>query len=203
MKIIKRHKLSEKLNIKPVNLDKFAGVVPPQETVEINGTTWSAENAHATIGTDGTALEYGKDYFYPDNNEDNVADFGLLYTYEAALRITPPGWRMPDMDTARSLADFIGSDVVSLAVPGIWREHAGFGLPGSGGTFGRDRLGFHAVPAGHTVLGTGHALEFRTAANYFIYDSQQIFEIAFNSPRISFYETGHSNIACSVRFVKI
>ena len=76
------------------------------ETVEIGTQTWSAENLAITDG-----LTLGVDYFYPDNDVNNVADYGLLYTKAAATAIaaTIDGWRLPTDAEVGVLAQYNGA----------------------------------------------------------------------------------------------
>lgn len=63
--------------------------------IKIKDQIWTAENYAGTTCPDGTELVLGKDYFYPNGQESNVKDYGLLYTWEAAQRVCPNGWHLP------------------------------------------------------------------------------------------------------------
>lgn len=56
------------------------------KTVKIGNQEWMAENLAVTKDRDGKDLVLGKDYFYPGGAEANVKEYGLLYTWEAAMR---------------------------------------------------------------------------------------------------------------------
>ena len=54
-------------------------------TVELNGLTWMAENLN---------FDVGEECWFYDNDPKNGAKYGRLYTWEAAQRACPPGWRL-------------------------------------------------------------------------------------------------------------
>lgn len=68
------------------------------KTVFIGDQEWMAKNLAVTIDIYGNRLILGRDYFFPDGNASNVPRFGLLYTWDAAMRIAPAGWHLPTVD---------------------------------------------------------------------------------------------------------
>lgn len=71
-------------------------------TVRLAGKTWMAENLNYNVG-EGC-------WFY-DNDPKNGEKYGRLYTWEAAKRACPPGWRLPEDEEWRALA---------MAHGGLW-----------------------------------------------------------------------------------
>ena len=76
------------------------------QTVSIGSQCWMAENLRSTKysdGTDVTAIQYANKY-NPDDDANNVATYGYLYNWKAAMRgsttegaqgICPTGWHVP------------------------------------------------------------------------------------------------------------
>lgn len=64
-------------------------------TVELNGLLWMAENLNFKT-PEGS-------WFYEDKPE-NGEKYGRLYTWEAAKKACPPGWRLPTDEEWRGLA---------------------------------------------------------------------------------------------------
>ena len=54
-------------------------------------------------------FETSYSYCYDDDPE-NCATYGRLYTWGAAVKACPPGWRMPDMREWYSVVSFYGSE---------------------------------------------------------------------------------------------
>lgn len=63
------------------------------DTVEIDGKIWLAQNLNFKT-------EFGS--CFVDENPDLEDQFGRLYTWEAALKACPPGWRLP---TKKEISD--------------------------------------------------------------------------------------------------
>ncbi len=69
------------------------------KTVELNGQTWMAENLNFDVG-EGC-------WFY-DHDPKNGEKYGRLYTWEAAKRACPAGWRLPARKEWDSLINHFG-----------------------------------------------------------------------------------------------
>ncbi len=76
-------------------------------TVEINGLRWMAENLDFDIDegcwvyekiSGGGFLGFGK------KEKEKIQGFGRLYTWEAAQKACPPGWRLPTNEEWKALA---------------------------------------------------------------------------------------------------
>ena len=76
-------------------------------TVKIGDQWWMAENLKTTHMSDGSILSGV--YAYNDD-ENNVADYGRLYTWQAALNASPPGWHLPSDEEWDELINTVGSN---------------------------------------------------------------------------------------------
>ena len=79
------------------------------KTVKLNGLTWMAENLNFDVG-EGC-------WFY-ENDSKNGEKYGRLYTWEAAMKACPPGWRLPTDEEWKSLANAFGG----YSIWEVWRS---------------------------------------------------------------------------------
>ena len=86
------------------------------KTVKIGQQEWMAENMRAEHDRDGKAIAiallsetgYVKPYLYcPDNNSDNVKEYGYLYNWPAAMKVCPEGWHLPSDAEWTQLTDYL------------------------------------------------------------------------------------------------
>lgn len=68
-------------------------------TVQLIGKAWMAENLDYDVGAGC--------WFYNDD-PGNGEKYGRLYTWEAAKRACPPGWRLPEKNEIGELVDYFG-----------------------------------------------------------------------------------------------
>ncbi len=109
------------------------------EIVTIGNQVWMAEN-FAYKPTNG--------YWAYDNNDNNVATYGYLYTLETAISICPEGWHTPSLDEWNQLFDFLGGTELA----GNKMKEAGGAHWNSDDYGNRDitnSSGFTALPGGY------------------------------------------------------
>lgn len=119
------------------------------KTVVIGSQTWIAENLQFDTGTKSRCLE---------DVPRNCEQFGRLYTWSAAVRACPPGWRLASESDWRILERYLGMDEDDLE----GREYRGLDEGAKlrvGGT-----SGFRALLAGYMRAdGTARKLHERAA----------------------------------------
>lgn len=95
--------------------------------VEINGQVWLAENLRFK----------GVEYHAPDGDEDNIIEYGCLYTWDNAMKACPEGWHLPSKEEYDNLLEYSGSDKSDQ-----FKTLAALGWGGD------NSLGFRVLPAG-------------------------------------------------------
>ncbi|MCL2183001.1 MAG: fibrobacter succinogenes major paralogous domain-containing protein [Chitinispirillia bacterium] len=114
-------------------------------TVKIGAKTWTAENMNFV--TDSSWCYRGAD--------SNCVKYGRLYTWKAAKKACPSGWRMPDNADWDELADSAGGSGISAgklkSTSGWkgWEDEDGHYSLGNGS----DEFGFSALPGGYRITG--------------------------------------------------
>jgi len=130
------------------------------KTITIGEQTWMAENLRATKYQNGDTIgtTYPSDlsiysistpkYQWVFNgDENNVKDYGRLYTWNAALdkrNICPVGWHVPSNQEWNVLSDFLGGEYIA----GTKLKESGFShwnYP----NYGTNEVGFAALPGGY------------------------------------------------------
>ncbi len=137
------------------------------ETVRIGCECWTKSNLKATKYSDGTTVPFAMGYHSlerPDT-EENIANFGLLYTWYSAVNVPegdntavpatttdpisgyvyvpgvcPEGWALPSTANLQDVTNRVAD------VSGLKSTDQSKWLPGAAGT---DALGFSAVAAGY------------------------------------------------------
>lgn len=73
------------------------------KTIKVGNQCWMAENMRSKADRDGKKIPGGKKSndaepyrYYPDNSKSNVEQFGYLYNVEAAQKVCPNGWHLPN-----------------------------------------------------------------------------------------------------------
>jgi uncharacterized protein (TIGR02145 family) len=77
------------------------------EAIQIGNQFWMAENFKNTLSADSALID--GIYAYEDN-ENNVFQYGRLYTFEAAINACPDGWHLPSNTEWNTLISFLGSN---------------------------------------------------------------------------------------------
>jgi len=105
--------------------------------VKIGNLIWMAENLnYETAGS----LCYGKD-------DSNCEKYGRLYTWDAATKACPDGWRLPDTTDFNDFGEAIGDD--ENIAGGKLKSKTGWNNNGNG----TDDVGFSALPGGSFIAG--------------------------------------------------
>jgi uncharacterized protein (TIGR02145 family) len=69
-------------------------------TVIINKTIWMAENLELLV----------QDSWFYNDNAENGKEYGMLYTWDAAVNTCPDGWELPKDEDWEELFKFLGND---------------------------------------------------------------------------------------------
>ena len=106
------------------------------DTVVVGNKSWTARNVDTEV--EGS--------FCYNDNSDLCDAFGRLYTWKTALKVCPPGFRLPSVDEYMSLLEEAGNvlkanDIFKSRVG--WRE----------GLNGYDEFGFAVFPGGARIKG--------------------------------------------------
>lgn len=140
-------------------------------TVQIGNQCWMAENMRTTHSRDGKAIAAGGTnssvtelYRYaPDNNSDNVEQYGYLYNWAAAQEVCPEGWHLPTKEDFEELQAYCGEHYAvggdkeyiakALASKNGWESSNDTYSPGNTPS-SNNASGFSAVPAGYYYDGS-------------------------------------------------
>ena len=116
---------------------------------EIGSQTWMIRNL---------SYESSQGSYIYDNDERFLNDYGRLYTYDAAARACPDGWKLPTDKDWKDLEIFLGMDIIS-ADSVDWRHSGEVALAiknksgwWSGGN-GSNTSRFSALPGGFRTVG--------------------------------------------------
>jgi uncharacterized protein (TIGR02145 family) len=74
------------------------------KTVKINNRLWMAENLSLLV----------KDSWFYAENAQNGEMYGRLYSWDAAMKACPEGWRLPSDKDWDELVEFLGGDPVAF-----------------------------------------------------------------------------------------
>lgn len=162
-------------------------------TVKIGNQWWMAENLRTKHYTDGTAIDafagtytdFATNYTYVNNDANNTAAYGLLYSYCAFVNqagttqknLLPDGWKVPSLSDWQTLSLYLGG--VELAAGNFSAVAGGYSIAGgklksttnwtSPNTDATNSSGFSAVPAGDCNSTSGYTA-FGTEAHYWVPD---------------------------------
>ena len=104
------------------------------KTVELAGNLWMAENLNFDVGAGCWVY---------DDEPKNGAQYGRLYTWEAAMKACPPGWRLPTDGEWKEMLNSVGGYF-------DWAERKDIGDPKKAYEFliGNGNSGFNALLGG-------------------------------------------------------
>ncbi|OFX86040.1 MAG: hypothetical protein A2W99_16455 [Bacteroidetes bacterium GWF2_33_16] len=111
------------------------------KTVKIGNQVWMSENFKAVKTAAGQNLQGV--YVYDDNNS-NANTYGRLYTWLAAVQVTPIGWHLPSKDEWDELIRIAGG----TSIAGGKLKETGTVLWNSPNTGATNFVGFTAVGGG-------------------------------------------------------
>lgn len=154
------------------------------KTVTIGTQTWMAENLN--ISENGS-------YCY-DNSETNCANFGRLYTWNAALGLCPSGWHLPSKEEFEMLLGIVGqnsTEQINNLTAKSWK-------------YGTDPYGFSALPAGYYYSGGKEFLYLDTNTDFWSSTengSNNAYYLSINIYGLDFY-CDSKNDGRSVRCLK-
>ena len=162
------------------------------EIVQIGNQIWMKENLKTTHYADGTPLvdgtgvgDIGHDYttkyvWAYDDNENNVADYGRLYTWAAAMNgssasdanpsgvqgVCPNGWHLPSEAEWAELVEYLGGE----SVAGGKMKETGTTHWNSPNTGATNESGFTGLPSGYrnkngTYYGLGSYGAYRSSSS--------------------------------------
>jgi uncharacterized protein (TIGR02145 family) len=104
-------------------------------TVRIGRQTWMAENLNFVIDSSGCY----------DNVASYCKNLGRLYSWDAAMKACPAGWRLPAHDDWHNLVEIAGGRIAGTTLKSKigWISRSN-GASGDG----TDNFGFSAIPGG-------------------------------------------------------
>ena len=120
------------------------------KTVKIGDQVWMAQNLNYTY-LQSTENMKSTNFCY-DNDPENCAKYGRLYSWAAAMESCPSDWHLPSKDEWNALFMAVGGEVTAGK---ILKSQTGWNNNGNG----TDAFGFSALPAGE-----------RDDSEYFRYD---------------------------------
>ena len=144
-------------------------------TVQIGNQCWMRENLRTTKKPDGSDIALNSERYCPNNDANNVAAYGYLYTWYAMMNgaassdanpsgvqgICPTGWHVPSDAEWTQLTDYVSNQsqyvcgsnntyiAKALAATTGWiYYHSGECYPGDQSVHANNATGFSALPAG-------------------------------------------------------
>ena len=128
-------------DVVPVVIEPSKLVINSTEynTKKIGDLEWMTENLSYANGS----------YMYPNNDVNEVGEYGFLYYYQTAVNLIPSGWRLPTKEDFEALIS--ETNQTNTNAGKYLKEDASFWL--NGGTVVNNDLGFSSRGAG-VVWGT-------------------------------------------------
>lgn len=79
---------NKRIKIQPITKKRLHSLPAMVKNIKIGNQIWSAENYNGIVCPNGDTLIRGNDYYISKGN--------VYYTYDAALRVVPKGWHIPN-----------------------------------------------------------------------------------------------------------
>lgn len=206
------------------------------DAVKIGNQVWMAKNLRTKHYADGTPIPAGASgminfRFAPNNNEDNVPEYGYLYSWEVAMNyanssnsnpsgvqgVCPNGWHLPSEAEWTQLQTYMGSqstyhpdghsDYIAKALAATWGWNQGYNTYAVGNDQSANNAsGFSALPAGACNLGVcigfGEHADFWSSTSYPDLDNYAYFLNIHCYNERAALGNGNKSIANSVRCVR-
>ena len=127
------------------------------ETIIIGNQLWMKQNLESTKYSDGTPIT---EIYPPNNNEENIAEYGYLYSWYSAVNYSaiekpqgacPVGWHIPSTEEWVELSNYLGG--VSVAGGKLKEEGTTHWLSPNVGATNSSR--FTALPSGYRGVNLG------------------------------------------------
>ena len=171
-------------------------MTPVFDEVIIGTQTWMAKNLDIDDGLGGI-------YAY-NNDENNVATYGRLYTWDAAVRVAASidGWHLPSHAEWTTLTGYLGGE----SVAGGKLKEAGTTHWQSPNTGATNESGFTALPGGYRSGGRkfydiGNCGSWWSATEYNATDAWYRLVIFYSSDAYGYYDRSKV-VGFSVRLVR-
>lgn len=173
------------------NVDNAEEVKKEIKTVKIGNQIWMAENFDAPADSGVYCYNY---------DENNCEKYGRLYTWDAAMKLCPEGWRLPTIEDYYVLIKHYG---FFDSVGGKLKSTKYWEAPSVGN---EDPNSFNALPAGFlneeggSFNGEKFTAKFWTSSEQPV-DHAYYIELEFNNFVVK-DDVHHKRYALSVRYIK-
>lgn len=206
------------------------------DAVKIGDQVWMAKNLRTKHYADGTFITAGATgtinfRFAPNNDEENVPEYGYLYSWAVAMNyenssnanpsgvqgVCPNGWHLPSEAEWAQLTNYMKSqsiyhpdghpEYIAKALAATWGWNEGYNTYAVGFNQSTNNAsGFSALPAGECSMGLcigfGNHASFWSSTTYpELNDYAYLFNLQ-NLQEMAACGNGNKSIACSVRCVR-
>jgi uncharacterized protein (TIGR02145 family) len=162
--------------------DSFEYQGQTYKTVAIGTQTWMAENLNYDVPE-------SKCY---DNNPNNCAKYGRLYTWHTAMEVCPAGWHLPSEEEWDKLVTYVKAEGdCFLGIEYCLKAKNGWYDEDDVGGNGTDEFKFAALPGGRYESEDGFSNE--REDGYFWGSSTQDFVWSPDRPNWGYYVVIHYN----------
>lgn len=205
----KRETLNREIDYVTYNLSNTK-IEYNSNVINYKGVKWAEKNLDIITDIYGNPLVEGVDFIYPDNNRENTANYGILYSPKVFDKLVPDGWRFPsrkDMLTIeygvssiastygwkKDKSDYVTDHTANPQDPGYKQKNnndSGLGFPPAGTRVTDDMWADFGERAG---------VAFKDERDENIY---RFTYISYNSSGLSPFHKVDLNEFYSIRFVK-
>jgi len=163
------------------------------KTIKIGNQWWLAENIQYKP-------TYGN-YWYQNNDVNNIPIYGYLYDYETSKTVVPEGWHIPNLNEWKQMLDYLGhQSTVGANLKEIGTEHWR-----ETNSNVNNSSGFTALPGGQYFDGTFYYVE--ASGRWIIAksdesDSLSIVSMHASTPSVDIYNNVSDEAGFSIRCIK-